>query len=205
MNIFKYFGDKPNPELKQVMTGLPVGEDVYDKNNLNIFLSVFRSQVATVIRSTRGFLSDSIYEPMSSQHGAFERLVELIDQKQYRLVSITNASFAKDEFLINAEVHIPQPHGVNVLVNFKLGLCRDFVNLSKEESGLAEPVVIHRPSFFIHEQDIPDVLKYLRLERRYCYGSDEQERIFYQSPEGYFYEIDIKGRSVLSEETTFTA
>ncbi len=196
MDVFKYFGNKPNPELKRVSTGLPIDPVDYDKTNLNLFFSVFRTQVGGVVRSTKGLFTNGIYETLTPQHGAFERLMELIDQKEYKLASVTNASHAKDEFLINAEVHIPRPRGGNILVNFKLGLCKDFVNLLKEQTS-TPPDISRFPKPFSNEKEIPEVLKGLRLEPRYNYGKQDLRRFFYQSPEGYFYEIEIKSRTTV--------
>jgi hypothetical protein len=102
-----------------------------------------------------------------------------------------------------------------VMVSFYMGVCKEFVRLEKKNEMLDlldkairkarhgdEPTPVTDPAF-----DpllvIPSLLKNMRLDRRYRYmlfgdqGTVSPKR-YYQSPEGFIYQIEIDGYSAMA-------
>lgn len=193
MKLFQYFGHKPNPDLKSIATHQPIDPKKFDQDNLFTFLSVYRHQIGATMRSSAGLFTPSIYENMHPQHGAFERLLEAIESKpNNRLASITNASYKQNEFIVVAAVEFPQPGGKNVLANIRLGLCKEFVNILKTETPYKVDVTkpVETPPL-VAEELLADFFHSLRLEKRYQVIDDGKS--YYESFEGYLYEIEITG------------
>lgn len=224
MKLFKYVGDRPNPDLKSILTGLPANDELHKGKQIQTFREVFRTQVGNVIRLSSGVFRKSPYEFISPQFNAFDHLADYIEQNKYDLLGVEFDTDNIDEFVVRVSVGIPTlpmynkrlftilaplPPGTKgrVNVSFYIGVSREFAGLLKHnelvEKALESFVAAeeHKDPAFDPQRVIPGVLKGLRLERRYLYKVVNQsldDRLFFQSPEGDIYRVAIDGYSAVT-------
>lgn len=226
---FKYFGKQADPDRKFIFSGQAMSQVEFAATELTVFRSVYTEQVTKAIRESGRLFSDSMYCNLSSQLGAFARLEETLTSSKFELVEITASSHEKEEAVFRVQTRIPvlasyykqlftepMPAGAKgyVLVSFYVGLAKEFLRLSKKDelielleqairSAKNEPITPVNDPAFDPDRVIPNLLKGMRLDRRYDYmalqdGDWVSPKRFYQSPEGFIYHVEIDGYSALA-------
>ena len=219
MKVFKFFGDRPNLDLKLISTGEPISDEAYNERQLRLFRATFIHETMRTLRQSKGFFTSSPYANMLAQHNAFERLYELVEHAKYSFKEIVMASYNKNEFVTRVQVRIPtlaqfngqlfqSQSGENCIgktymfVNFYIGLSAEHAGLLKENKVLEEALQVFKDiqeksdPAFVAEKAIPGLLKSLQLEPRYSYTVVDNKldtRTFYQSAEGIIYLVEIAG------------
>lgn len=219
--MFQYVGRKPSKDLKTVLNAPLMPEEEFTRSKISTFRSLFRDQVSLTIRNSGSIFRDGTYQHLASQHGAFDRLMEALEHSSFELVQVVRGSDERDEFLCRVQVRAAVMPGHNeeifteklaadvksfVLVSFYAGVCKDFIALMKKNDlaeGIFQTADAEKPAkdeAFDPENVIPSFIKTLRLERRYRYSLDKETVTpdqFYQSPEGFFYRIEVDGYAAL--------
>lgn len=224
MEQFRYVGNE-GPQL--TVFGIPP-KSVEERQHtqISIFSRVFRQEVTAVMLAQPTRLVPHLrlrtqvpapgpYARLSSQHGAFDRLIEVIEHNHYHLVDVTRASEGRDEFLCRVRVRIPtlpqfdpvlftnmpDGHKGYMLASFYVGVCQDFTQLLKDTAlaetldqaiQVADPASTTLAETFDPEKVIPGILRSLRATRRYPYAPRDPVR-YYQTAEGFFYRVEIEG------------
>lgn len=115
---------------------------------------------------------------------------------------------------------LPEGSKAQALVSFYLGVCNEFTTIMKqnelvekalqecvnavaalhlEEDELEKERARRTSALFNPEKVIPELIKSMRLERRYSYVLENGKwpnRHFFQSPEGHIYRIEVDGYSL---------
>lgn len=217
MEQFRYVG-REIPPGKITLFNTP-GRSLEERHEteVKVFSRLFREQVTATLRGAGGIFRRSVYIDLSAQHGAFDRLMEIVTGHDYDLLTVTRASYERDEFTCKARVQIPvQPqfydelftqgvpagHKGYVVVALTLGVCKDFTLLMKQnefmEAALKDIAanVSEVADPFNPERVIPGLLKQMRAERRFPYiaiGEEAKFERYYQTAEGFIYKIEIEG------------
>ncbi|BAW19010.1 hypothetical protein [Ralstonia phage RP12] len=146
---FRYVGRNPRHGKLMALHAVPASPEETYQNQISNFSKVFRDQVTTTLRSQGGLFlrSRSIYYDLPPQHGAFDRLMEIVENSNYDVASVTRSSVERGEFLCRVQVRIPTMPQFNerlfkegippdhkgfVLVSFVTGVCREFTRLMKK-------------------------------------------------------------------------
>lgn len=240
MQTLKYVGKRIGTASIS-LSGKPFDNEAFHDFEVLTFKKLFHEGVGAVIRRSIGVFHDSDYKDMPPQFGAFETLLSSLELHKCSRLEITNASSNRNEFLARVQVRIPidvsaedklftkvdATNGKNyVLVSFYIGLCHEFMLLSKKndllERGLQDVVV---PGFltawrkpdepspntadsvdkaFDPNHAISEIIRHMRLEPRYNYtleGNKYKERHFFHSPEGFLFRVEIDGYVTTPIET----
>lgn len=236
MEKFKYVGRSKKHGQVTPIHAVPISLEVQHQSQINTFSKVFRDQVTNTLLGQGSWTQPSIYTDLTPQHGSFDRLMEVIKHQGYAVLSVTRNSVERGEFLCRVQVRIPiKPidndllfkdgvpwgHAGYVLVNFDIGVCREFTRLMKKNelvdaalevlqkfnaSDLAKVKVPadeiisasapEKDDHFDPEVAIFDTLNHMRAELRYTilHGIENHGTSrFYQTPEGYIYRVEIDG------------
>lgn len=236
MEKFRYVGKSQSNGRLSVLHAVPISLEVKQQNQINTFSKVFRDQVTSTLCSQGSWAQPSIYADLQPQHGAFDRLMEIVKHHGYDVVSVTRNSVDRGEFVCCVQVRIPVKAAVNdllfdegvppgrsgyVLVNFDVGVCREFTRLMKKNelvdaaldilqkfnacdlakvevpaSEIARATAQDKGDSFDPEIAILDTLNYMRAELRYTilHGIENYgSSRFYQTPEGYIYRVEVDG------------
>jgi hypothetical protein len=215
MEQFRYVGNHTSTKLTHL--GVKAKTAIERRQSeVDTFTRLYSDQLYKLLRTQGSRKQRSQYVAMSSQHGSFERLLEIIDHFHYEMVDVIPASCEADEFLCKVRVRIPtEPHynavlfsqGIPeghkgyILVGFTIGVGKDFARLMKQndlaEAGLKD--VVEPESLDDHfnpDKVIPGVITQMRGEPRYLYeGFNERAKHarYYQTVEGFIYLVEIEG------------
>lgn len=216
MERFRYVGGKVKERIALQGVRVQTPAERFEQE-VQVFRRVYRDGVARAIMNDGGWFRRSKYTELASQHGAFDRLLEVIKHYDYTLVEVRPCAHCwRDEYLCEAVVRIPTlpqfndqlftggvPEGQRgyVLVGFTFGVTGKFTELFKATEGLEELEHYANLREFEDESFDPDrvisgVLKHMRAEKRYSYLGLVKpilNHTHYQTPEGFIYDIQIQG------------
>lgn len=215
MEQFRYVGNH-SPNKLTPMGVKPRTAFERRQSEVDIFSRLFREQLFNLLKTQGSRKVRSQYAAMSSQHGAFDRLMEVIDHFHYELVDVVRVPQEADEFLCKVRVRIPteplynkvlftngvpEGHKGYMLVGFTIGVSKAFARLMKQNDiaegalkDVVEPETLD--DHFNPDKVIPGVIAQMRGESRYLYeGFNEHARHerYYQTAEGFIYLVEVEG------------
>ena len=229
---FKYYGGMVDPDKKRLWSDEPVTQKETDARDIKSFAPGYEDQINKFIRGRTRVMSKNAYESIAPQQGAFTHLVNtLIKNGQCVLKNITLHTFTTSKMIFAVQLSIPAPskawslsagkhqstqNNGNALVTFYIGLCDDFMHLVDKNSDIeaAMQAVKHTSAgsvgaidpLFVPSEVIPNVLKSLRAEQRYCYlpqdnsfNENPLKNYFYKTPEGFVFCVEIDGYNILED------